>query len=378
MIRILYIFRGLAPPPVDKRHDRFTFLSDVAEGEVLLPVWFSSSEALPGFLKESYPNYMAGNFRYNLFFEDAFPKWLKMLARFSFFLRRGLEPNREKKIDVIVTYGTNSTGIAGVLLKWMTGAKLIVEIPGVPENSFRFDEPRRTLHARARHLIADLLLNLISFSVDHLRLLYPTQLAQYPRSAKKKSSVFHEFVPISSITESPAEQKTVLLVGHPWYTKGVDILIRAFKLVAPRHPDWKLRVLGFFPDRRFLDSLVAASPQIEFVAPRVGVFDEIAKCSIYVLASRTEAMGRVLLEAMAARKPIIASAVGGVPHYVSDNRTGLLFESENVEQLAEKLTLLMEDTEMRERLGTQALASVKAQFDETSYAQSFRQMLMNL
>jgi glycosyltransferase involved in cell wall biosynthesis len=97
-----------------------------------------------------------------------------------------------------------------------------------------------------------------------------------------------------------------------------------------------------------------------------------------VLASRTEAMGRVLLEAMAARKPIIASAVGGVPHYVSDNRTGLLFESENVEQLAEKLTLLMEDTEMRERLGTQALASVKAQFDETSYAQSFRQMLMNL
>ena len=53
----------------------------------------------------------------------------------------------------------------------------------------------------------------------------------------------------------------------------------------------------------------------------------MARCRVFVLPSRTEAMGRVLIEAMAMGKTCIASAVDGIPHYVRDEDTGLLFRS---------------------------------------------------
>lgn len=62
-------------------------------------------------------------------------------------------------------------------------------------------------------------------------------------------------------------------------------------------------------------------------------------------------MPRVLLEAMAGRKPIIAAAVGGIPYYMVDDDNALLFEAENVEQLAAKLSILMGDPELQARLG---------------------------
>ena len=67
----------------------------------------------------------------------------------------------------------------------------------------------------------------------------------------------------------------------------------------------------------------------------------MAGCSLFVLPSRTEAMGRVLLEAMACKKPIIASNVGGIPEIIKDGYNGLLFESENVDDLAEKIRLVL-------------------------------------
>ncbi len=75
------------------------------------------------------------------------------------------------------------------------------------------------------------------------------------------------------------------------------------------------------------------------------------RCSIFVLASRSEAMGRVLLEAMGAKKPIIASRTSGIPHYVRDGRNGLLFESENSADLTEKIVRLVQDPLLQRRLG---------------------------
>ena len=60
-------------------------------------------------------------------------------------------------------------------------------------------------------------------------------------------------------------------------------------------------------------------------------------------------MGRVLLEAMAAQKPIIVSAVGGTPFYVSDQENGLLFRSEDPADLAEKLVRLLTNPDLAAR-----------------------------
>jgi glycosyltransferase involved in cell wall biosynthesis len=104
----------------------------------------------------------------------------------------------------------------------------------------------------------------------------------------------------------------------------------------------------------------------------------IGSCSVYVSASRTEAMGRVLLEAMAARKPIIASAVDGVPYYIVDNDNGLLFESGNVEDLAAKLAILLSSQELQARLAKRAYEKGFSEYDERSYVRSFSNMLQSM
>ena len=150
--------------------------------------------------------------------------------------------------------------------------------------------------------------------------------------------------------------------------------------IAPDFPEYQLRLLGFFPDRRWLEELAAGCTQIEFMpaSPHDKTLKVIAACSVYVLASRTDSMGRVLLEAMAAQKPIVAAAVGGIPYYVADNNNGLLFEPENVEDLASKLALVLRGRALRVRLARAGHERVTTEFDERAYVRCFRAMLERL
>jgi glycosyltransferase involved in cell wall biosynthesis len=99
-----------------------------------------------------------------------------------------------------------------------------------------------------------------------------------------------------------------------------------------------------------------------------------AICAIYILASRTEGMPRVLL-AMAAARPVIASNVGGVRHCVIDNDNGLLFASGNVEELAEKMVYLLRDNQLRNRLGRRGYERIFSDFDVLAYVRAFSEML---
>lgn len=380
LMRLLFILPGPVPPSADASLDKYKYLSEIAEGEVLLPVWWASENSVPEFLRGTFPVFHCQQFSYSLFLSYRYHRSLRGFANFIFYIHRGLQLHRAKKIDFIITYGSNLTGLAGVVLKWITGAKLIVEIPGVPENAFQYDAPHPGKYIAAKRFFADLSLLAVGKAADCLKLLYPQQLQHYPRLQEKGHAVFHDFVPVRTIRPGRDQERYILLAGEPWYTKGVDVLIRAFKLIAGKFPAYKLKLLGYYPDRGELNDLARGSPQIEFLAacPYDRALSIIGSCSVFVLASRSEGMGRVLLEAMAARKPIIASAVGGIPHYIRDNDNGLLFQSENVEELAAKLTALLENEELQSRLATRAYERVLSECDEGAYVRSFRCMLRSL
>jgi glycosyltransferase involved in cell wall biosynthesis len=380
MTRLLYILPGLVPPSSDSALDKFKYLSEIAEGEVLLPVWWDSPKSVPPFVWKTFPAYRVGNFCYRFFLSERFPKPLRRLATLFFYLRCGIQLHRGKKFDFIMTYGTNLPGIAGVILKWITGVKLIIEIPGVPEDAFRYEVARPGRRAAIKRFFADQLLLLVGAAADCIKLLYPGQLWKYPRLREKNVVVFHDFVPVDVIASEEAEEKFILSAGSPWYRKGIDVLIRAFESIAAKFPDYKLKLMGYYPDREFLDKLAGNCPQIEFLTPRSNelALKVIGSCSVFVLASRSEAMGRVLLEAMAARKPIIASAVDGVPHYIRDNDNGLLFQSENVEELAGTLAKLLSNPALQACLAKGGYEKVFSEFDERSYVREFRSMLESM
>jgi glycosyltransferase involved in cell wall biosynthesis len=98
------------------------------------------------------------------------------------------------------------------------------------------------------------------------------------------------------------------------------------------------------------------------------VAEWIGKCAIYALASRSEAMGRVLIEAAAAGKPRVAARVDGTYTMVEDGKDGILFEKGNAAALAAALRRLMADPQLRRQLGQAARARALRDFSAGRYA----------
>lgn len=146
---------------------------------------------------------------------------------------------------------------------------------------------------------------------------------------------------------------------------AVDILIMSLKYV-PEHIE--LIVVGDGPDRAMLEGLAASETVLERVH-FVGHKDiseiprYLAVSDIFVRASRSEGLGSSFIEAMAAGLPIIATGVGGITDFLKDGETGLLCKVNDPKDLAEKITLLLSDTELREKIASAGRAHVLARYD---------------
>ena len=157
-------------------------------------------------------------------------------------------------------------------------------------------------------------------------------------------------------SRSFSTKNSIFYVGMLLKSKGVDILISAIPIIKKSIPDVCLNIAGAGKEETNLKNLVKEL-NIEENVKFLGFITEEEKYSyyksidIFVLPSLFEPFGLVLLEAMSCGKPVVASNVGGVPYIAEDGKTGLLFESENVKDLAEKVIMLLRDEELREKMG---------------------------
>ncbi len=279
-----------------------------------------------------------------------------------------LEARRESDpFRLVSAYDPLRTGILGATLKVIARAKLVVEINGdyaTPINYAAIADPRVR---EAKRLASVATQRLVLNQADGIKPLHHGLLqgVSYPKAVVE---VFPALVELARF-EPMESEPLVLFAGFPFHLKGVDVLIEAFKRVAPRYPDWKLKILGFYPDRSELEAHMAGHPQI-FHHPPVEPTEmphHVARCAIFVLPSRSEAMGRVLLEAAAAGKPRIGSNVGGIPRVIENEKDGLLFESENVDALKHHLDRLMGNPALREKLGANARARALREFAPERY-----------
>lgn len=380
MTKLLFLLPGPAAPVSDNRLNRFLYLSQVCEGDVLLPVWYDSEETARRKMGvDSVPHKTVGKFRYTFLYSFRYHPKLRSVAALLFFLIRGRALLKSDRYDAVVSYGTSVTGLAGAILSRLLGIPLITEIPGVPDKAVILDSPRADEKARLKKMLSDKILEFVVNSSTGIQLLFPTQLPSRLRSCRARKFVFHAFVPVSAIAPAK-EEAEILLVGYPWYLKGVDILCGAFHAVKDEIPSFKLVIMGHYPDKEALIRNIGSTDRIEILnpVPYPEALRQIATCAFLVLPSRTEAMGRVLLEAMAAGRPVIGSRVDGIPFYIDDGETGLLFESENVEQLSDCLKMLSLNEGYRHRLGEQAQRHCRSVYSEECYVKAFGEMLQAL
>jgi glycosyltransferase involved in cell wall biosynthesis len=106
--------------------------------------------------------------------------------------------------------------------------------------------------------------------------------------------------------------------------------------------------------------------------------EQLDRANLFVLCSQREGMPMVVVEAMLAGLPVISTNVGGVPEIIQNGRTGLLFESGNVEQLAETLQRCIDSPELRESLGSNAQRFARSRLTVAHMWAKYQAMLSTL
>lgn len=279
-------------------------------------------------------------------------------------------------IDLIVAYDPLRSGLVGWLGAKIGGTKFIAEVNGDYWNLANFSEVRSELARKIKRRIYVAVERFVLSRADGIKLLYPTQLE--PIFQDPPHPVIRSFPNLIQTGKfrNINDSQEVLSVGFPLHVKGMDILINAFKSISSKYPSWHLRILGFYPDRTEINRLIDGHAQIVVSDPvhPSEMPNILGRCEIFVLASRTESMGRVLVESMAAGKARIGTAVGGIPSVIEHYKDGLLVEPENPEALAQALQELIDSEELRHELGANGASRAAREFGPDSYFESTRSL----
>jgi len=156
----------------------------------------------------------------------------------------------------------------------------------------------------------------------------------------------------------PAGAPIVGVIARLEAEKGHPTLLEAWPAVLGAAPDAHLLVVGEGSQRELLEAQASSlgllngkSSSITFTGRRDDVPAVTAALDVAVLPSYREAQGLSILEAMALSRPVVASAVGGIPEMIDDGRTGLLVPPRDAGALAAAIVRLLQDAEFAERIG---------------------------
>lgn len=172
----------------------------------------------------------------------------------------------------------------------------------------------------------------------------------------------------------PSDAPLVLFAGRLMPQKGVDVLIAALDLLQHVRPGVRALIVGSGPLKEELEETAHAfqlDERVKFLGHRDDVPRLLAAADLLVLPSRYEGMPNVVLEAMTACKPVVATAAPGTTEVVLDGATGLLVPLDDANALARAIRTLADDPELRRRLGEGGRARVEAEFGVGAMVERF-------
>ena len=153
-------------------------------------------------------------------------------------------------------------GLLALLAARIMGARFAPEVNGDFTHPANYMDGESGLKARLKRRLMIAIGRFVLKRADGARMLYPQQL-DFMRPHMDGKAVHHvfEYLDLAPF-RNLGEEKVVLFAGFPFYLKGVDLLIAAFKRVAPRFPEWKLKIIGWFPDLSEMDAHIGGHEQI--------------------------------------------------------------------------------------------------------------------
>ncbi|MHB8904528.1 MAG: glycosyltransferase family 4 protein [Melioribacteraceae bacterium] len=154
-------------------------------------------------------------------------------------------------------------------------------------------------------------------------------------------------------------------VGRLHYQKGYEYLIEASKSVLEYYPDVKFVLIGDGGLRGSLESSAKKNGvynSFTFLGNQTNIPELLAQIDIFVLPSLWEGLPLVLLEAMAAQKPVIATDVNGIVEIIETEKEGILIPSKNSAAISSALIRLLKDDELRKRIAANGYVKVVREF----------------
>lgn len=176
---------------------------------------------------------------------------------------------------------------------------------------------------------------------------------------------FEEIENIKSKSTRNEKSLSIVFAGRLFWAKGPMHLLRAFRVLTETCQSVQLKIFGQGPLQKEIEKFILLS-HLEKKAQLFGqvshrrLLKELKKANIVAFPSLHEAQSMFMLEAMACRKPIVAFDFPFAREIISDNYSGLLANPGGIQDLSNKIHLLLSDEDLRSRMGNNAFNHVKA------------------
>ncbi|MBW2063757.1 MAG: glycosyltransferase family 4 protein [Deltaproteobacteria bacterium] len=276
---------------------------------------------------------------------------------------------RKNPFHVVHTHNSKA-GFVGRLAAKLAGTCAVIHT--VHGFAFHREEPfwRRTLFRNLERLAAHWCDRMIFISQPLIDWAIGEKIYTKDKIVKIYSGIdLDRFHPVSEEEQRRHRRKLNLgpqdavigIVSKLWEGKGHNVLITAFKKISQEVENARLVIVG---EGYLLDELTCQVKDLgleEFVVFTGFVEDVpgiISTFDVAVLPSFFEGMGRVLLEAMAMEKPVVASRVGGIPDLVDDGKNGFLVNPRDPDALAGSIVKLLKDRALAGSMGKAGLEKI--------------------
>lgn len=237
-------------------------------------------------------------------------------------------------------------------------------------------------HFRKNHFLRRIVRRLVGRCSEQLIVLSDEDKGYYQKNINLRCGITRIYNPNPYENKEAKGKKEPIIfaAGRLTGVKGFDLLIKSWRMLEARYPGWTVLVAGRGEDKEKLEKQVKAAKLENFhlIGNVTQIEEYYKKSEIFVLPSRDEGFGMVLLEAMDFSLPVVSYACKAGPReIVIDGENGFLVEPENVEMFAQKMELLMTSEEKRRQMGERAREST-CRFEKEQILNEWEDLLRSM
>lgn len=276
------------------------------------------------------------------------------------FVRRFRTRIEEQQPDLVHLHSRRGADTLGLFASWRSDVPTVL--------SRRVDNPEVGVVARMKYSRCD---RVIAIS-DGIRDVLLGEGVAPDKVVTVRSAIDAESIPfecadraaIRRAFDLPEDALVIVMAAQFIERKGHDLLLDVLPRIFAAEPRARVLLFGQGPRQEAIAERVdreGLGDRVRLPGFRDDLLELLPCCDLLVHPARAEGLGIALLEAAAAALPVVSTRVGGIPEAVVHGRTGLLVESDDREALGDALLRLLEDGELRRRMGAEGRAWVRVE-----------------